>query len=92
MVNAPYAIPDEQLNIRNVQQRVYRGYPRTIEEINKVLDVFKKQKDNIYRLINQFDLLNKTSKKEMIYYLDDFYATINKPGEVITVFINDARR
>jgi hypothetical protein len=92
LVSAPYAIPAEELNIRNVQQRIYRGFPRTIEEINKVLDVFKQQKENIYSLINKFDLLNKTSKKEMIFYLDEFYATINRPGEVIAVFINDARR
>jgi hypothetical protein len=92
LVSAPYAIPSEQLGIQNVQQRLYRGYPRTIDEINKVLDVFKQQKENIYSLINKFDLLNKTSKKEMIYYLDEFYTTISKPGDVIAVFINDARK
>ena len=42
--------------------------------------------------INKFDLLNKASKKEMIYYLDEFYTTISKPGDVIAVFINDARK
>ncbi len=92
LVNAPYAIPDEQLNIQNVQQRVYRGYPRTIDEIDKVLDVFKQQKENIYNLVNKFDLLDKTSKKEMIYYLNEFYVSINKPGEVIGIFINEARK
>ena len=92
LVSAPYAIPSEQLSIQNVQQRLYRGYPRTIDEINKVLDVFKQQKENIYNLINKFDLLDKSGKKEMIYYLDEFYTTIGKPGDVIAVFINEARK
>ena len=53
-------------------------YPRAIEEINETLDIFKKQKENIYATINNFDLLTPASKKDLIYYLDGFFETINK--------------
>jgi hypothetical protein len=89
-VNTPYAIPDEKLGIENVRQRLYRGLPRTMEELNEVLDIYKKQKENIYSLIEKFDLLNTKSKKEIISYLDDFYDQINKPQKVKEIFIQNA--
>ena len=90
-VNTDYAIPDEKLNITSVTQRLYRGFPRSIEEINEVLNLFKKQKDSIYFLINHFDLITPKSKKEIIDYLDDFFKLINNPAKVKDVFIRNAR-
>ena len=89
-VNTSYAIPDEKLGIENVRQRLYRGLPRTMEELNDVLDTFKKQKENIYTLISKFDLLTANSKKEIVSYLDDFYSQINKPEMVKSIFIQNA--
>ncbi len=89
-VNTTYAIPDEKLGIENVRQRLYRGLPRTMEELDEALDIFKKQKDNIFSLIENFDLLTSKSKKEIISYLDDFYDQINKPQKVKEIFIQNA--
>ena len=91
LVSTNYSAPNEQLNIETVQQRLYRGFPRTIEEINEVLDIFKKQQQNIYATINNFSLLLPHSKREMTDYLDGFFATINDPREVKDVFITNAR-
>src|SRR6185437_6784967 len=89
-VNTPYAIPDEKLGIENVRQRIYRGLPRSMEELDEAIGIFKKQKNNIYSLIENFDLLNSKSKKEIISYLDDFYAQINNPQKVKEIFIQSA--
>ena len=43
-VNTDYAIPDPRLNISNVRERVYRGYPRTIDEMDETLDIFRESK------------------------------------------------
>jgi len=91
LVNTDYAIPDERLDIENVRQRLYRGFPESADVIKEVVDVFKKQKDNIYSLINNANLLTSTSKKEVTRYLDDFFKTINDPREVKSVFIDNAR-
>jgi hypothetical protein len=90
-VNTDYAVPDEKLAIESVRERVYRGFPRTMEELNEVLDMFKKQKDSIYALINNFDLLNGRSKKEMCSYLDEFFDLIKTQGKVNEAFIQQAR-
>lgn len=91
-VNTDYAIPDEKLGIQNVRERLYRGYPRTMEELNEVLDIFKQQKEKIYDLIKNFELLTSKSKKDMITYLDDFFRIINEPNQVQNIFIKNARR
>jgi hypothetical protein len=92
LVNTEYAVPDEKLGTENVRQRVYRGFARTPEEINETLEIFKQQKQNIYALINNFNLLNAASKKEMTNYLEDFYDLIKSPGDVKYTFIQNARK
>ena len=92
LVNAKYAVPDEQLGIQSVRDRLYRGYPRTMDELNTALDRFKNQKDNIYAVINNCNLLYPATKKEMISYLDEFYQTISSQENLQHVFIDNARR
>jgi hypothetical protein len=90
-VNTEYAVPDERLNIENVRQRLYRGFPRTMQELNDVLYIFQQQKEKIYAAVNDFDLLTPASKRDLTGYLDDFYKTIKDPSAVKDVFINNAR-
>ena len=92
LVNAEYAVPDQWLNIENVQQRMYRGFPRSMDELNDALGIFKQQKENIYALINNFSLLTSSSKKEMISYLEEFYKIIDNPNLVKSKFSDNARR
>ena len=91
LVNTDYAVPDEKLGIQSVRDRVYRGFPRSTQEINDILNIFKKQKDNIYSLINNFDLLTSASKKDIIHYLDGFFDLINSPEQVNNTFHRNAR-
>jgi hypothetical protein len=91
LVNTDYSIPDEKLGTETVLQRVYRGFPRSVEELNKILDIFKQQKENIYDAINEFNLLTDKSKRQMKDYLDGFFDVIKNPTAVKSIFINDAR-
>ena len=91
LVNTDYAIPDPLLNTASVKQRVYRGFERTMDELNEVLDLFKKQQEKIYNLINSFEQLTPASKKGMIIYLDGFYETIKDARKVQSIFIYNAR-
>ncbi|MBS1529859.1 MAG: hypothetical protein JSU01_06100 [Bacteroidetes bacterium] len=92
LVNTSYAAPDEQLGIESVRDRVYRGFPRTMDELNDVLAIFKQQKDNVYAAINNFSLFTPATKKEMTKYLDQFYDTISNASKVQRTFITDARK
>ncbi len=91
LVNTEYAVPDEKLEIENVKVRVYRGFPRTMPELNEVLDIFSQKKEKIYAMIKNFELLNPFSKKEMTEYLDGFFDIIKNPVQVKAIFIDGAR-
>jgi hypothetical protein len=90
-VNTDYAVPDQNLPIQSVRERLYRGFPRSMEELNDVLLIFNEKKKAIYDVVNNFDLLTARSKKEMIDYLDEFYSIINSPDQTRQIFIMNAR-
>jgi hypothetical protein len=92
MVNTDYAAPDPKLGNTSVRQRVYRGYPRTMDELNAALSVFKHHKMGIYALVADSKLLSADSKTEMKSYLDDFYDIIDNPRKVKETFITNARK
>ena len=78
-VSTNYSFPDERLGIESVKQRLYRGFPRTEEELNDVLTIFKTQKANIYAAVDNFSLLEPSTKRDVTYYLDSFFKMINDP-------------
>jgi hypothetical protein len=91
LVNAEYAVPYELLNLENIRQRLYRGFPRTIEEVEEVLGLFREKKGKMYELINGFELLTAANRRDMIKYLDEFYEIIKDPKQVKSIFITNAR-
>lgn len=90
-VNAGYAVPNELLGTESVKERVYRGFPRTMEELQAAFTIFKSKKESIYALINNFSLMQARTKKELVSYLEEFYETINNRRQVQDIFIDNAR-
>jgi hypothetical protein len=80
MVNTTYAIPDGKLGIETVRTRVYRGYCLPSEaHYHKIFKVFLENKRAIFSLVEDFELLDKKSRPEMLDYLDEFYTIIENP-------------
>ncbi len=78
IVNAPYALPAEELQMSSVRQRRYRGYcvpDLTIFE--PVIAHFNQLKPDIYKLYTGCTLIDEKYLKYVIKYLDAFYITIN---------------
>ncbi len=90
-VNASYALPNELLGTESVTERVYRGFPRTMEELQSTLDIFRNKKSQILALINNCVYLQSRTKKEIVDYLEEFYSTINNKKQVQSIFIDNAR-
>ena len=90
-VHTVVAVVPAEVNTEHVQERVYRGYERTMEELNETLQIFIQQKDKIYGIINNFEPLSARNKKGMTGYLDEFYKIINNPKDVKYSFIDKAR-
>jgi hypothetical protein len=81
-VNARYATADPRLRIRNVRDRLYRGYCVTDPTAyTKAYALFNAKKDAIYALYR--DSLGKLLKPDVVdetlKYFDDFYKIINEP-------------
>jgi hypothetical protein len=82
IVDAPYAHPAEELQMRSVRQRRYRGYCMDdLQKFDTVIALYNKIKPAVYNLYTNCTLLDPTYIKSTTKYLDDFYATINDPKQ-----------
>jgi hypothetical protein len=81
IVDAPYALPAEELRMSSVRERRYRGYcMEDLQKFDPVIALYNKLKPAIYDLYTNCTLLDAGYKKSTIKFLDDFYATINDPS------------
>jgi hypothetical protein len=80
IVNAPYANPAEELLMKSIRERRYRGY--CINDLNVFEEIISKYnllKNDIYKLYTSCIFINAKYIKTTTQYLDDFFATINNP-------------
>jgi hypothetical protein len=91
LVNASYAIPNEGLGITSVTERLYRGFGRTMDELQTNIEIFKEKKDALMFYIKNFPLMSEKVKKDMTRYLEEFYDTIDNKKLIKAVFITGAR-
>jgi len=77
IVNAPYAVPAELLEIPSVRTRLYRGYCLPYTDFDETVKVYDQLKEKIYNVYTDCSLLPAKYVKETTGYLDDFYAVIN---------------
>lgn len=92
IVNAPYAIPNEEFTtIKSVRDRLYRGFPRTMDELRPIIQNYKEKKREILQVISNCYMLRSHEKKDMTKYLEDFYDIIDKESSVKRNFSDNAR-
>ncbi|MEJ7587301.1 MAG: hypothetical protein WKI04_07035 [Ferruginibacter sp.] len=78
LVNAPYALPAEELKMRSVRQRRYRGFCITeMKKFEGVIASYITLKKGIYDLFINCTSLDLKYKKYALKYLDEFYESIN---------------
>ena len=80
-VNARYAVPNDQLGIRRVRDRLYRGYCAPPDVVAQVVAHFQARKDAVYALYRDpvGSLLPAETVKSTLEYFDAFYRTIGDP-------------
>jgi len=91
LVDASYAVPNEVIGTEKVTERVYRGFPRRMEEIQETLDLFRNKKEAILSTVRNFSPLSERTRKGMANYLEEFFRIIESKGQVQSVFIDNAR-
>lgn len=90
LVNPSYGEPHPELGLKSLTQRLYRGYKRSVEEIEAAANIFLEKKEAIYALINNCEFLNSGSKKEMISFLKEFYIEISDKKDMKKIFVDNA--
>jgi hypothetical protein len=73
IVNANYAVPNDELNLENVRERLFRGVCSASLEMKNARDRVLAKKDKIYALYEEDTLLDKYNKNSTIRYIDDFF-------------------
>jgi hypothetical protein len=91
LVDANYAVPAEQLGIESVRQRLYRGFPRSYNELQAAIDIFKEKRESIMYFINHFELCGTKCRRGITDYLEEFYKIIGNKKNVENIFISNAR-
>jgi hypothetical protein len=81
-VDAPYASPNENLRIRTVRQRLYRGRCNNNNHIDASVGRFKENRDAIYALVNEQEGLEPRVRKALLKFIDKFYVVIDDPNKV----------
>lgn len=80
IVDAPYALPADELKMTSIRERRYRGYcVNDMKVFDDVITLFNRLKNDIYSLYTNCTLLDPKYIRTTTKYLDEFYATINNP-------------
>lgn len=89
LVNASYAVPADQYKLNSVRDRRYVGICRSEETFINALQEFADKKEEFYRVINEFQYLSPSQKKQMISYLEGFYEGFDKRNSIVRALINE---
>jgi hypothetical protein len=81
LVDARYARPPEGLPIRDVKQRLYRGYCVHNDTMEAARQHFLRQEQAIYDLVASESRLDARSRKDAQNYLGRFFSTIRDDAE-----------
>ena len=90
-VHAPYAIPDRNLGLRSVVDRMYRGPCRTTEEFDAAAAPFRAKRTDILELVASLRDLDSSARSEMKDYLEGFFRTIDKPASIKKQFVDGCK-
>lgn len=92
LVDAPYAVPPAQMsNLRDVRQRVYRGYCRFNEHVPAVIQEFLAQRQAISQTIATEGWLSDSSRRGAQRYIDQFFEIAEDPARVQRQIIERCR-
>jgi hypothetical protein len=88
IVNAHYAQPNPRFEHTDVRTRLYRGQCTNNDQLPETLQRFIDNKEAIYGVVDEVELLNSRSQKYVIRYLDSFYRHISDQKSVDARFID----
>jgi hypothetical protein len=87
MVNAPYAAPNPRLELKDVRQRLFRGLCANNELLPETLQRFIDNKDALFGVVDNLELLSSKSRRNVTRDLNQFYARVSQTKSIDASFI-----
>jgi hypothetical protein len=92
LVDAPHALPNERLPIRDVRQRLYRGACRTPDALAPTFARFQSERSAILALFGDQPGLDEKTAQGARRYVEAFYETLDDPKLRESAFFGVCRR
>jgi len=92
LVDAPYAIPPDGINIATVRTRYFRGYCRFNDQLPAVIADLRARRAEFYNLIDNEQALDEGHKRAAHSYLASFFAVLDDPQRIDRELTNHCRR
>lgn len=89
LVDAPYAVPPEQVRVRSVRQRQYMGYCRHNNALLAAAADFRAKRPALEAVYSQIPGLSDATRRKALSYLGSFYDDIANDDAVRTNLIKD---
>ena len=92
LVDAPYALFVGTKGQSSFYDRVYLGFEREYDDLERTINAFSRKKEALYQTIRTFKHLKPASRQEMIDYLDTFFENsdyIKFPTEISVTQVAD---
>ena len=86
IVNASYARPDQSLNIRQVSQRLYRGFCTEPDVLKTALTTITSSQDKVLDVIADLPALTEKEKAKQTKYLGGFFKKAADKDRIIRSF------
>ena len=78
IVDAPYALPPEELGLSSIRERRYRGYCMTDKKtLEEVIAFYIRKRTDFYNVYKQCQFIDAKYVNTTQRFLDDFYETLN---------------
>lgn len=77
IVNPPYAVPAENLGLRRLTQRKFRGFCRHNQGLQQSRDRFIDLQNNIRQTIEEFDEIPHLNRPRVAKFIEGFYKTLS---------------
>jgi hypothetical protein len=78
LIDTVYALPNEKLGIRDVRDRLYRGFCLSNQYLDATIEKFNAARPAIEAVLAS-ERLNNRSRQDALRYLAEFYESVNDP-------------
>jgi hypothetical protein len=91
IVNAPNAVPNRDMGVERVGQRVYQGYCVNNAYLGDSVSKFQQARESLYALVADQEELEPGVRQNVAAYMDEFYEVIDDPRALEQEIIGKCR-